>query len=280
MANNTNSQVNKEDKQKHILGYLARRIFKPLTTLFLRNAIPYKIASNWLKQSYVEVAQSNDEFALNGKRQTKSRIAVITGITRVEVDKLIKNQNPNSMFDQNWNRASRVLSGWKNDADYIDDKGEPRIISIKGDQSFETLVENYSGGTTLRSVLDDLISIGSVEKVDDKLRVVRKEYIYQANKDKLASLENVGMSAGDLLNTLVVNDRMDDIEKRRIQRTIIQRNVPTSVAPYIEKYIKSHVSDFLYELDKDLSQKLNAFEEENDSKLINRLGIGVYYYED
>ncbi len=280
MDSNKISQMNTENKLDHILGYLARRIFKPLTTLFLRNAIPYKIASDWLKQSYVEVAQNNKEFTLNGKKQTKSRIAVITGITRVVVDKLIKNQNPNSIFDQNWNRASRVLSGWKNDVDFIDENGEPKVIDIKGKNSFETLVENYSGGTTLRSVLDDLISIGSVQKVDNKLSVVRKEYIYQANKDKLASLENVGMSAGDLLNTLVFNDKIDIIDNRRIQRIIIQRGVPESMAPELEKYIKSHVSDFLYELDKDLSKKINAYEEKNDSKLINRLGIGVYYYED
>ncbi len=97
---------NKFDK---MLSYMAFRLFKPIATILLRNSIPYKTAAKWMKQAYVDVAQNNPEFAVEGKKHTKSRIAVITGLTRVDVDKVLKMDKLVNASEQNWDRATKSI---------------------------------------------------------------------------------------------------------------------------------------------------------------------------
>jgi len=265
---------NKLDK---MLSYAAYRLFKPIATLFLRNLIPYKTAAKWLKQAYVDVAQNNPEFAVKGKKHTKSRIAVITGLTRIDVDNVLKMDRLVSASEQNWNRATKVISGWISDADYMSG-GEPRPITLSGDLSFESLVKKYSGGITARAVIDELKHIKAIEVENDMVTLLRKEYIYLAGKDQLVTLENISISAGGLLDTITYNTNVDNPQKR-IQRSIIQRNVPDSMVKPIETYINDEAAFFLHTLDQKLTQKIKNTTN-NDEPSENMIGLGLYYYED
>ena len=255
---------------------MAFRLFKPIATLFLRNFIPYKTAAKWLKQAYVDVADKNPEFAVEGKKHTKSRIAVITGLTRVDVDNVLKMPSLINASEQKWNRATKVISGWISDPDYLEDN-EPKKIPLQGDTSFESLVKKYSGGITARAVIDELKHINAIEVVEDQVKLLRKEYIYKAGKDQLITLENISISVGGLLDTVVFNTSTEHSEKR-IQRTIIQRNVPDSMVNALETYINDESAFFLHTLDQKLTQKIN-----NTSKQAeptdNTVGLGLYYYE-
>ena len=64
----------------------ARRILYPLVRILLRNGIPSDAMTELVRQTYVDVAES--EFAIDGKRQTTARISVITGLNRKEVARL------------------------------------------------------------------------------------------------------------------------------------------------------------------------------------------------
>lgn len=263
-------------KLDKMMSYMAYRLFKPIATMLLRNFIPYKTAAKWLKQAYVDVAQNNPEFAVEGKKHTKSRISVITGLTRVDVDNVLKMPRLVNASEQNWNRATKVISGWISDPDYLDD-GEPRTIPMNGEHSFETLVKKYSGGITPRAVIDELKHIKAIIVEDGTLRLLNKEYIYKAGKDQLITLENISIAAGGLLDTLTHNTNIKN-QKKMFQRTIIQRKVPKSLVEPLETYIKDESAYFLHTLDQKLTQKIKN-SVQNDESTTNMVGLGLYYYE-
>jgi hypothetical protein len=265
--------TNKLDK---MMSYMAYRLFKPIATVFLRHCIPYKTAAKWLKQAYVEVAQNNPEFAVEGKKHTKSRVAIITGLTRIDVDNVLKMPSLVNASEQNWNRATKVISGWISDRDYLEN-GEPKHIPLQGDISFESLVKKYSGGITARAVIDELKHIKAIQVEDDNVRLLRKEYIYKAGKDQLITLENVSLSVGGLLDTIAFNTTIDNPNKK-FQRLIIQRNVPESLVAMLETYINDESAFFLHTLDQKLTQKIiNTPKQDEPSD--KTVGIGLYHYE-
>jgi len=263
-------------KLDKMMSYMAYRLFKPIATLLLRNLIPYKTAAKWLKQAYVDVAQNNPEFALQGKKHTKSRIAVITGLTRVDVDAVLKLPKLVNASEQNWNRATKVISGWISDPDYIEDN-EPKSIPLTGGISFESLVKKYSGGITARAVIDELKHIKAIDVEDKTVKLLKKEYIYKAGKDQLITLENISISAGGLLDTIVYNTSIANKQKK-FQRSIIQRKVPDSLVTPLETYINDESAFFLHTLDQKLTQKIkNSPLKDEPSE--NTVGLGLYYYE-
>ncbi len=256
---------------------MAYRLFKPIATILLRNYIPYKTAAKWLKQAYVDVAQNNPEFAIEGKKHTKSRIAVITGLTRVDVDHVLKMPNFVVASEQNWNRATKVISGWISDPDFLDVNNQPKEIPLTGELSFDTLVKKYSCGITSRAVIDELKQIKAVSVQNERVCLLQKEYLNNAGKDKLMAIENIGLSVGGLLDTLTHNTNINN-EHKMFQRLVIQRDVPKSLIEPLESYISDVSAFFLYTLDQKLTQKLNNSQIEDETT--KTIGVGLYYYED
>ena len=259
-----------------VMSYMAYRLFKPIATIFLRNFIPYKTAAKWLKQAYVDVAQNNPEFAVKGKKHTKSRIAVITGLTRIDVDNVLKMSKLVNASEQNWNRATKVISGWISDADYLEN-AEPKTIPLVGEVSFESLVKKYSGGITARAVIDELKHIKAISVEGNQVSLLRKEYIYKAGKDQMITLENISLSAGGLLDTIAYNTKIENTDKM-FQRCIIQRNIPDSLVQPLQTYINDESAFFLHTLDQKLTQKIkNTLKVDEPNN--NVVGLGLYYYE-
>ncbi|VAW42142.1 hypothetical protein MNBD_GAMMA01-711 [hydrothermal vent metagenome] len=265
------------EKLNKLLSYMAYRIFRPLVVLFLRNSIPYKTASDWLKRVYIDTAFDNTEFRINpDKKQTKTRVAILTGLSRVEIDRILKIEKPLEVTEQTWNRATKVLSGWCNDSDYLDSNRKPVKLPVYGDLSFSSLVEKYSGGATMRSVLDELENVKSVETSHDVVRLIRQDYSSKPDKQQLLNLELYGTSAGELLNTLVFNDSELNEENKRFQKMVFAWEIPD--------LNKQEAMDFIYsETDKlliSIDNKLSMLNDKPYAQTTYQLGLGTYYFEE
>jgi hypothetical protein len=260
-----------------LLSYMAFRIFKPLIVLFLRNSVPYQTASDWLKRIYVDVAFENKEFRINPeKKQTKTRVAILTGLSRVEIDRVLKIEKPLEVTVQKWNRATKVLSGWSNDSRYISQNGQPKDLPIYGKHSFSSLVDDYSGGATMRSVLDELVHVGSAEVSNENVRLLRTDYAPTPNKAKLIDLEFYGIYIGELLNTITYNDIEVDEDKKRFQKMVFHRTIPESNKEEAIDFIKEKTDVLLTAID----HKLSELAESEISEPTTRLGLGTYYFEE
>src|SRR5512132_804329 len=132
------------------------KLLPPLVRVLLRNGMTAKSFYEFVKHAYVVVAR--DEFGISGKAATTSRIAILTGLTRKEVQALLDMPlRRKDRYGDEYNRAARVITGWLRDPDFGDGNGHPLPLRIVGKRlSFSLLVKRYSGDIPVRAMLDEL----------------------------------------------------------------------------------------------------------------------------
>jgi hypothetical protein len=121
--------------------------------------------------AFVEVAAQAARMR-NGKIN-HSRVAVLTGLPRPEVKKLLFARNRERQ-DRGVLAApiDRVIVGWLTDRQFTSNSGYPRKLAIEGTpRSFARLVKEYAGDVTHRSVLDELCRLGVVKALKSPSRV-------------------------------------------------------------------------------------------------------------
>jgi len=205
------------------------KMLRPMVRLLLRNGVTYQAFAETLKVVFVQVA--SDEFRIANRKQSDSRIAVITGLSRKEV-KRVAALAPAADAESyvKFNRAARVIAGWTQDREYMDQSG-PRVLALEGGPaSFAELVRRYSGDAPPRAVLDELERVGAVERsADDRLTL--KVRSYQPKTDDADRIAMMGDAVSALIETCDRN--LDNDAAARLQRFVIQGELPThSVARF------------------------------------------------
>lgn len=249
------------------------RLLRPLVRIALRQGLSAEAFEEVARRVYVDVAEK--DFALAGKKQTTSRIGVLTGLNRKEVARLKKLPvaEPDSR-NLTRNRVERVLSAWVSDSDFHDEKGDPRALSFLGETSFSELVRRSSGDMPARAVADELIRIGVIAETDDgTLRLLSRGYVPDPESEEL--LRILGTHGEDWISTFDHN-MTHSREEARFQRQVIYTDVPAR-----------HVKDFrslsarwgqrtLEELDRWLAEKKSTRQADEPTV---RLGLGIYEIE-
>src|SRR5882762_3948273 len=89
------------------LAVALARVLRPLFRIVLRNNMSFKAFLDIAKHTYVQVAAS--EFRIPGKKQSVSRIALLSGLTRKEVQRLLDAPAAanDSEAGERYNRAAR-----------------------------------------------------------------------------------------------------------------------------------------------------------------------------
>src|SRR4026207_347212 len=119
-------------------------LLRPLIRICLRNGFSAKAFFELVRRVYADVA--HEEFGIDGKLATTSRVAILTGLTRKDVQRLLDTEQPDIAADMDqYNRAASVLSGWIKDPDFADGRGQPTPLLMSGAKaSFSELVRRYS----------------------------------------------------------------------------------------------------------------------------------------
>ncbi|MGE5754015.1 MAG: DUF6502 family protein, partial [Deltaproteobacteria bacterium] len=105
----------------------------------LRNGVPYQTFADIAKRVYVDLA--TEKFDIPGRKPSKSRVAILTGLSRREVlrVKRLPAQDDLGALDR-INRAARVIAGWVRDPRFIDKSGQPTVLPFdEGNVSFRKL---------------------------------------------------------------------------------------------------------------------------------------------
>jgi hypothetical protein len=117
------------------------------------------------------VQAAKDEFQLTDKRQTDSRISLLTGVHRKDVKRLLRDQPVDLQMPPGVSLGSQLAARWLTAGEYLDGKGQPlplpRLASDGGDKSFEALVASVSKDIRSRAVLDEWLRLGVVHLDDD-----------------------------------------------------------------------------------------------------------------
>lgn len=148
-----------------LLGAL-RRLLKPLVRLLVHFGIGFPYLGQLLKSIYVEVA--DEEFsAANQKRQSDSRISLITGVHRKDVKRLRNEPKEATKPTKNLSLGAQLVAYWIGNDNYLDDNGEalklPRFSKEGSSVSFESLVQAVSKGDLRpKVILDELLRLNIV----------------------------------------------------------------------------------------------------------------------
>jgi hypothetical protein len=207
------------------------RILKPLVRVLLRHGAPYGAFADLARRVYVDVA-SSDEFRIGRRKQTISRVAVLTGLTRKEVRRVAELPVASGHEEsERYNRAARVVAGWISDARFVDGLGNPR--TLRAEDEFPELVRLHSGDMPPRAVLDELRRVGAVEQADDlHVRLVQRAYIpSSAQADKLQIL---GADVAALAATVDHNMTCAEGEAW-FQRKVRYDNLPAEALPVLRR---------------------------------------------
>ena len=262
----------------HILSAAVARILKPLIRMLLRSGVSYGTFADIAKRQYIEVALN--EFSIEGRKQSVSRVSVITGLTRKEVRRLIGlDQAQEDQISDRYNRAARVVAGWRRDEDFLDRQGNPMDLFISGDaKSFQGLVRRYSGDIPYRAVLDELDAAGSVERLDeDRVRLIHRAYLPKA--DESMKLHILGVDTALLIDTIDHNLNMKH-QPPRFQRKVLYDNLPTEALPEFRRLSSKAGQALLEKLDKWLSGHDRDVNPKAAGTGRNTVGVGIYYFEE
>ena len=269
--------VDRDIDAQRPLQRAVEQLLRPLFRLLLRQSVSFGAFEAMAKRVYVDVALK--DFGIPGKKPTTSRVAVLSGLTRKEVQRLLADA-ANGAADSaaRYNRAARVLTGWGRDADFLDAKGKPRPLDIEGEQGFAGLVKRYSGDMPARAVLDELLRVGAVEQRQDaRLLLVTHAYVPQRSLiDKLGIL---GSDVADLIETIDHNLEHGATDPH-FQRKVMYDAVPVDALPAFRKLSARHGQALLEKLDRWLAAHEDTASPDAAAATRARVGLGIYYFEE
>ena len=253
-------------------------LLEPLVQLMIRNGIAHGAFAEIAKRVYVQVAQ--DEGRIAGRKQSISRMSIMTGLTRKEVARLLRpaeDMHPHE--SASYNRAARVLTGWIRDERFTGADGEPRSLEIDGEgDDFSTLVRVFSGDMPPRAVLDELERVGAVERNGDGTVSLRTR-AYLPRKGEAEKLGILGADVAGLISTIRHNLDEPD-EDALFQRKVFYDNLTPESLPELKRLTAQHGQELLELLDRYMAEHDLDANPTPDATGGKRAGIGVYYFQE
>lgn len=265
------------DEHLKPLSAAVLRLFRPLVRILLRNGVSYRTFADFAKWVYVDVA--TEEFGIKGRKQSTSRVSVITGLSRKEVKRVRELPRPDDSANvERYNRAARIIAAWRRESHFLDGEDKPALLPLDGPgATFSELVKRFSGDVPARAILDELIRVGAVERLEDgRVHLLVRAYVpARSDVDKLQIL---GTDVGHLISTIDHNLR-DDPTGPLFQRKVAYDNLPNEVLPEFRNLSAKKSQALLEKLDDWLAQRDRDVTPEVKGTGRNRAGLGIFYFE-
>jgi len=268
-----------DSKLHQMLSAAVVRVLRPLVRLLIRNGMSYGSFADLSKRVFVEIADK--DFGIEGKKQTVSRVSVITGLSRKEVARVqsLPVVADDTAQQEQYNRAARIISGWVNDQDYQDDQGQPALLPVEGSEvSFASLVKKYSGDVPVRALLDELLRVGAVLKQDNKMLTL-KERAYVPRAGDLENVAILGVDVAGLLNT-IDNNLQPEQKQALFQRKVYYDNLPEEALEELRAMTREHGQALLEKLNKWMVQQDRDTSDKKNGTGRFAAGVGVYLFEE
>lgn len=260
-------------------------LLRPVVRLALKRGVALGRFSEIVKRAYVAAAEK--DFNVPNRKLSVSRVAVLTGMTRKEASRLMRDDPDRALGDRirkQVNRAARVVTAWVEDETYHDEPGEPASLPFEseGEQpSFSSLVARHGADVGARAVLDELLRVGAVgERGDGRLYLIDRVYI--PNSDEGAKLDILGTDVADLVSSIDHNLEPEN-PTPFFQRKVAYDNLPAKYLPQLRALLARKGQSLLEELNADMSANdldQDAAPPPLDEDERSRAMIGIYYYEE
>jgi hypothetical protein len=251
------------------------QIFESLASLMMDSGITTYDGCQLLRTATVKAAAKR--VRNESGRDSKSRVAAITGLSRSEVSRLWKSDGPTRPKKLVLRPAQRILSTWYNSTQFLASNGEPDVLQIFGGRrSFQRLVKINGAGIPVRAMLDELISLGAVELLPNQ-RVRAKARIPVQKGFNVESIRSIGERTSDFLGTLTRN-LVAETPLFEANTGSIQVN-PDAIA-LIRREVANRSTSFFGSIEQLLkNSQTRPVHRAGPHAPEQKVGIGVFYFE-
>ncbi len=253
-----------------------RRLLRPLVRLAMRLGMTYPAFGELLKAVFVEVAER--DFALPGKKQSDSRIHLLTGIHRRDVKRL-RNLPPEALqVPRNVSLGDQAISRWYREPEYLDEAGRPRPLprfrQADGSPSFESLVQSISKDIRPRPLLDEWLRLGVVElDADNRVRLRTEGFVPSEGLEE--KLYYVGLNVHDHL--AACDNNLTPGQPPLLERSAHYEGLTAADAEALHALARELGMRCLRALDAEASRRQAAAAGRPDAN--RRVNLGVYFYQ-
>lgn len=254
------------------------KMMRPLVRIMLRHGVSYRVFADVARHVYVEVA--TNEFTLPGRKQSASRVSVLTGINRKDIKKIESKPNPLETGEfKEYHRASRLISGWLQDERFHDATGNPQQLALEGDaNSFSVLVKEYAKDVPVRALLDELERVGAIKRhSSDMIELTQTAYL--APEDAEEKVRIAARATASLLSTLDHNLNSENTEKLA-QRSVLYTNIPVESLPLLREKSKAEIQNYLLHANEWLAEHDRKTNDNVEGTGRAKAGIGLYYFDE
>lgn len=259
---------------KEALCSAVLRLLAPLIKLLLDGGISAGELTTLIKRAYVRAAWEQD----GSSKPNKSRIAILTGLTRAEVIAILKQEGATpAVPDHQRQRAERVLTGWWNDPDFQSESGQPASLSLSGKgRSFVQLCRRYSGGLEPARVLQELLRVRAVRRLSNGgVQALSRTYAtVRWNPD---GIEAVGEQLSEHCATLAHN--LKEPARPLYERRIANPQLDPRYAAMLRRDMEQQASSFADSIDDALNDPLHTAKPGKTAGDPMGLGMAIYVFE-
>lgn len=235
-----------------------RAMLRPIVRLCLRSSLGIQTLVETAKEVFVELAA--EEINRSGERLTASRVSVITGLHRRDVQRLLEGSAPKETQGA---LVARVIGQWEQDLSFRTKGGAPKVLSTgTSDSEFHRLVETVSKDVNPGTVLRELERIGAVEQTDRGAKLVARAYnVGERVEEGMAILT----SDVDDLVVAVEENLLGAVEVPNLHGRTEYDNISSDALPEIREWIFNEgstfhrkVRDYLSRFDRDINPSVGG----------------------
>jgi hypothetical protein len=254
------------------------RLLRPLIRILLRNGVSFGTFSDLTKWVFIDVATK--EFGITGRKQSDSRVSVITGLSRREVMRVRQLPKPDvTVSIERHNRAARVIAAWRREEHFLDADGNPLALPMEGSgATFSELVHRFSGNVPPRAILDELTRVGTVGTLKDG-RLYLRARAYIPKSTDAGRLHLLGTDVRHLIGTIDRNMNPGPREPL-FQRKVSYDNLPIEVLPEFQKQFAEQAQTLLESADKWLAERDRDVNAAVKGTGRHRAGFGIFFFEE
>lgn len=267
---------------KAVLSAL-KKLLRPLVRLLLSFQITLPYLIELLKRTYVEVA--DEDFKLDNKKQTDTRISLLTGVHRKDTRRLRNSETQDCVAESNTSIGAQLVARWISKAEYLDAEGNPKRLPFKseqpGDADFETLVASVcKQDIRARVVLDEWQRVGMATLVDGHwVELNKKAFIADTSLDEKAFF--LGMNLADHLEAASQNLRSN--KPPFVERCVYYDGLTDEAIQELKQLAEAQGMAMLEALNKRALelQALQANEsnvQDSNSNPSQRMNLGFYFF--
>ncbi|HVN86872.1 MAG TPA: DUF6502 family protein [Candidatus Binatia bacterium] len=260
-----------------------RRLLQPVARQLIAYGVTFPAFTQLMKEIYVDVAEQ--QFALPFKRQTDSRVALMTGLNRKEVAHLRERlAKPNSAPSERVLEdgiVTHAIGRWMAGPPYATPDGHPRQLSYESSKrhepSFARLVQDLGIDLPVRAVLDELLRVGAAELLPSGDVVLKREaHVPLADAEGKFAL--LGSDPSELFSTIVHN--VEHPDDPRLQRKVVYDNIGADALDRLRAEASRIGEEFTRRANSLLASYDRDRHPDASSGTRTRVALGAYYFEE